>query len=104
MLDDELFEYLCPRRKEYYSHFRDFFLRRQKMRLSTPGWVLRVAVTDAGDWGTEHKGGEIVGYAAWERIGNDPAALKWKSENSGWGNSMFCSMLYILRFDLLNCY
>ena len=89
MLDDELFEYLCPARKEHYSDFRNFFLRRQKLRLSTPGWVLRVAVTDAGDWCAEDEGGRIVGYAAWERMGDDPDSLKWKSHNSGWDSSMF---------------
>ncbi|PGH06100.1 hypothetical protein AJ79_06634 [Helicocarpus griseus UAMH5409] len=88
MRDDEIWQYLCPARMEYYSHYRDSFLRRMKLRLSKPGWVTYVAVTDADDEGepiSSHGGGKIVGYAAWERDGNSPAARKWRGKNDTFG-------------------
>ncbi|KAA8650288.1 hypothetical protein EYZ11_001347 [Aspergillus tanneri] len=81
MLDDELFIFLCPLRKEFYSDYRSGFLRRLRTKLTSPGWVIIVAE----DTPTATSGEmSIVGYAAWERIresGGDPTS-PWKE--SGW--------------------
>ncbi|KLJ07947.1 hypothetical protein EMPG_16574 [Blastomyces silverae] len=96
MLEDEVHAYLAPNRLKYYSEYRANFLLRTKNRFSSPGWVLHVAVTDPEDEiGTEQgrahgqgsgRGGKVVGYCAWERIGDSPAARRWKEEKEtlGW--------------------
>ncbi|KAF7588124.1 hypothetical protein BBP40_006157 [Aspergillus hancockii] len=38
MLDDELFAFLCPRRREFYSDYRQSFLRRLRGKLTSPGF------------------------------------------------------------------
>ncbi|EGC44078.1 conserved hypothetical protein [Histoplasma capsulatum var. duboisii H88] len=56
LLDDELWAWLAPNRLKYYSEYRAGFLMRTKVRFSTPGWVLNVAVTDPEDEvGREHR-------------------------------------------------
>ncbi|PGH03169.1 hypothetical protein GX51_04204 [Blastomyces parvus] len=96
MLDDEVWAYLAPNRLKYYSEYRGNFLLRTKLRFSSPGWALLVAVTDPEDeGGTEQgqghgqgsgRGGKVVGYCAWHRIGDSPAARRWKEgkETLGW--------------------
>ncbi|OJD13514.1 hypothetical protein AJ78_06040 [Emergomyces pasteurianus Ep9510] len=37
MLDDELWAFLAPDRLKYYSEYRAGFVRRTKLRFSTPG-------------------------------------------------------------------
>ncbi|KKZ65728.1 hypothetical protein EMCG_08467 [[Emmonsia] crescens] len=96
MLDDEVWEYLAPNRLKNYSQYRAGFLRRIKERFSTPEWILYVAVTDPedeigglqvhGHRQRDGRGGKVVGYGAWERVGNYPAARRWKEkkETLGW--------------------
>ncbi|EDN05554.1 GNAT family acetyltransferase [Histoplasma capsulatum] len=96
LLDDELWAWLAPNRLKYYSEYRAGFLMRTKVRFSTPGWVLHVAVTDPEDEvGREHRRehgqgyeprGKVVGYCAWERVGDSPQARKWREdkETIGW--------------------
>lgn len=73
MFDDELFALICPKRHEYYSDYRDGFLRRVQDKLPLPGWVVVVAV-DAG---------QVAGYSVWERIGNTGSAKRWKEGKDG---------------------
>ncbi|ODH46738.1 hypothetical protein GX48_07194 [Paracoccidioides brasiliensis] len=87
MLDDEVWQYLSPRRMEYYDNYRASFVRRLKIRLLTPGYVTYVAVADPpndieGFTGqVQERGDKVVGYAAWVREGTSPAARKWRRNN-----------------------
>lgn len=60
------------------------------MRFYDPGWVLMVAVLDKDD-GNE---GEVVGYAAWERVGEGEDAQRWRKKigngNGGWVWRKWC--------------
>jgi hypothetical protein len=89
MLHDELFIHLCPHRHTYYADFRSAFLRRLRMRLHTPGYVMLVAVESGSE--SEHNGDlrdeRVRGYAVWSRRGDSPAATQWQNENgSSWWN------------------
>lgn len=75
--DDELFDWMNPRRVEFPDDFRYFFLRRHQMRFWSPDHVFYVAMTDEqdNDWSGKS---QIVGYAVWERRGDTEAAKSWK--------------------------
>jgi len=75
--NDELYEYTNPWREQYPDHFRDFFLRRHRLRYWSPGFVFQVVVTDAGDKG-HTPGGTIVGYSIWQRKGTSEEAKRWR--------------------------
>ncbi|KAB8263599.1 acyl-CoA N-acyltransferase [Aspergillus pseudonomiae] len=84
MLDDELFAFLCPRRREYYSDYRQSFLRRLRAKLTSPGWVVIVAVAERS---MDADSCPILGYCVWERIGDtaEESTKQWKeTSNSGW--------------------
>ena len=75
--NDELHEYINPKRGQYPSHYRDAFLRRHRLRYWSPEIVFYVAVTDPGD--KDHlPGGKVVGYSAWERKGTSEIAKSWR--------------------------
>ncbi|KAE8343065.1 hypothetical protein BDV24DRAFT_161883 [Aspergillus arachidicola] len=88
MLDDELFAFLCPRRREFYSDYRQSFLRRLRAKLKSPGWVVIVAVGNSGTRSVEADSWPILGYCVWERIGDtaEESTKRWKetSNNSWW--------------------
>lgn len=46
---DELYNFTFPYFREHQRDFRDYFLRRTRLRYWTPGYVFYVAETDAGD-------------------------------------------------------
>lgn len=73
MFDDELFDIICPKRHEYYSDYRDGFMRRLQVKLATPGWVVMVA----------ENSGLVVGYSVWERIGDTKSARRWMELKEG---------------------
>lgn len=73
-LNNALFDNLNPRRHEYFESFRYTRLRHARNAMLKPSMRLLVAETDCG---------EVVGYAMWERLGNDPIAQKVKAERDG---------------------
>lgn len=73
MFDDELFDVICPKRHEYYSDYREGFMRRLQVKLATPGWVVMVA----------ENSGLVVGYSVWERIGDTKSARRWMESKEG---------------------
>lgn len=77
MLDDELFAYLCPRRREFYADYRQSFMRRLRTKLLSPEWLVIVAVDASVPVAS------IVGYAVWEYIGEGAkdAAKRWKESD-----------------------
>ncbi|KAJ5550270.1 hypothetical protein N7461_004968 [Penicillium sp. DV-2018c] len=63
MLEDELFDYICPYRYEYHSDYRREILDRLRPRFVKPGFMIVVAVEDEGTTS------ELIrGYALWQRI------------------------------------
>ncbi|KAJ5583170.1 acyl-CoA N-acyltransferase [Penicillium sp. DV-2018c] len=65
MLEDELFDYICPYRYEYHSDYRREILDRLRPRFVKPGFMIVVAVEDEGTTS------ELIrGYALWQRIGS----------------------------------
>lgn len=91
MLDDELFAFLCPRRREFYSDYRQAFLRRLRTKLRTPGWVIIVAVANPATDTVDTESGPIVGYCVWERIGEtaEESTRQWKeTQHEGWWTSV----------------
>ena len=85
MLDDEVFRFVCPNVDKFYDHFRDSLLRRIKQKLCTPGWIVCVDVyLDLSDVEIREKA--IMGYAAWERIGDNEHAKKWQRFGGGFWN------------------
>ena len=91
MLDDELFAITCPKRHEFYADYRDSFFQRHRLKFLSPGYVFVVAVEEfenIPDFNGDRED-RIVGYAAWERTGEDPAAQQWKSPNEGWWNGQY---------------
>ncbi|KAH0610640.1 uncharacterized protein H6S33_012167 [Morchella sextelata] len=73
-LHNALFDNLNPRRHEYYESFRYTRLRHARNAMLKPSMRLLVAENDDG---------EVVGYAMWERLGNDAIAQKVKAERDG---------------------
>lgn len=73
-LHNALFDNLNPRRHEYYDSFRYTRLRHARNAMLKPSMRLLVAENDDG---------EVVGYAMWERLGNDAIAQKVKAERDG---------------------
>ncbi|KAE8153651.1 acyl-CoA N-acyltransferase [Aspergillus avenaceus] len=89
MLNDELFAFLCPRRKDYYSDYRRGFLRRLRTKLKAPGWVIVVAVVNSPAYPSTDSM-HIVGYSVWERIGESTEAGTGKQGEveQGWLNNI----------------
>ncbi|KAI1945161.1 hypothetical protein LOZ57_004459 [Ophidiomyces ophidiicola] len=98
MMDDDLMEVLCPRRKEYPEHFRKEFLRRIRGGSVQPGMVCFVAVTDPGDDKDGGNAGKIVGYCVWKRRGSGPDARKWQKENEGAMNKIYARYYSLLKW------
>lgn len=73
-LENALFDNLNPHRHQYFEQFRYTRLRHARNAMLKPSMRLLVAETDSG---------EVVGYAIWERLGNDPIAQKVKAERDG---------------------
>lgn len=73
-LNNALFDNLNPRRHEYFESFRYTRLRYARNAMLKPSIRLLVAETDTGD---------VVGYAMWERLGDDPIAQRVKAERDG---------------------
>ncbi|KAE8378643.1 acyl-CoA N-acyltransferase [Aspergillus bertholletiae] len=87
MLDDELFAFLCPRRREFYSDYRQSFLRRLRAKLTSPGWVVIVAVANSPTRPADTDSWPIIGYGVWERIGEtaEESTKQWKETSNGGG-------------------
>ncbi|KAI4157638.1 MAG: hypothetical protein LQ342_008122 [Letrouitia transgressa] len=65
---DELYCYLNPHKTSYPDHFRNYFLRRYKLRLVDPAFHFLVAELEPGDEGYVGEGGDgdnVVGFAIW---------------------------------------
>lgn len=98
MLRDEVFAIICPKRREYYSDYRDSFLRRLRLKLACPGWVIVVAVVDDASDSDEY----LVGYSVWERIGDSEPARRWKESKEGrWSGEHCNSFDEFWRSDLV---
>jgi len=78
--DDELFEWMNPRRREHPDHFRYYFLRRHQTRYWSPEQVFYVAVTDRQDVGWAGAS-QVVGYAIWQRRGESDMAKSWRMQD-----------------------
>ncbi|KAI9701185.1 MAG: hypothetical protein M1836_001854 [Candelina mexicana] len=80
-LDDNLYAWLCPKRKEYPEEWRRLFVRGTKQRYNAVGTYLFVAETDESDpeWNGQS---QIAGYAAWERKGKSQSARRWRNNDS----------------------
>ncbi|EAW13555.1 putative GNAT family acetyltransferase [Aspergillus clavatus NRRL 1] len=98
MLDDELFEYLCPRRRKFYAEYRQSFMRRLRTKLLSPEWLVIVAVdTSAPVADGPHSSMSITGYAVWERIGEGAkdTVRQWKeSDQAPWCDDPYISRLF----------
>lgn len=82
-IDDELYRWMCPRRKIFPSHFRTSFLSRYQIRFWSPRFIFHVAETDEGDkdWsGTP----QVIGYAIWSRRGESEIARGWRTSQDTW--------------------
>lgn len=77
--NDELFERINPRRREYPDHFRYYFLRRHQTLYWSPDHVFHVAVTDKQDEGWSGAS-QVIGYAVWKRRGESGAAKSWRTQ------------------------
>lgn len=90
--EDELTDFIVPYRRDYYTSYRNSFLRRMRARRLRPGWIYWVAETDEGDEpttmqkqkGEKELGGRVIGYAAWLREGQSPVARNWQKINEEW--------------------
>lgn len=89
MFDDELFAVICPKRHEYFSDYRDGFLRRLQVKLSSPGWVIMVA----------ENADLVVGYGVWERTGDSPSAKRWMDLKDGWKDRECTVLLLLTEFS-----
>lgn len=78
--NDELFEWMSPRRREYPDHFRYHFLRHHQTRYWSPEHVFYVAITDEEDedWSGAS---QVIGYAIWQRRGESDAAELWRRQD-----------------------
>lgn len=94
-LEDEVVAFVAPHRHQYYTSYRNGYVRRYHARRLKPGWIYWVAETDEGDEptvlqkrkGEKELGGRVVGYAAWTRVGKSPVARNWQKINEGWFTS-----------------
>lgn len=72
MLDDELFTWLCPRRREHLSDFRYAILRRTKARILGGGDAfVMVADEDDAEWDGRER---VLGHISMIDHGKDAAA------------------------------
>ena len=82
--DDNLFLFLRPHKFRYPTYLRSHFVRVLHKRLNAPGLVGRAVVSDDNDeWYDENTGSEILGYATWERRGNDFDRKFWGEDSIG---------------------
>ena len=103
LADDELFSWLHPRMAQYPGDYRRCTLRLLRMRAVSPEFHIFVCVRNADDdtvafsdvpdgWcaneknapGEQDIGGEIVGFAMWNRAGptGDLVVQSWQQPNS----------------------
>ncbi|KAI9721836.1 MAG: hypothetical protein M1812_002172 [Candelaria pacifica] len=80
-LDDNLYAWLCPKRKEYPEEWRKLFVRGTKQLYNAVGTYLFVVETDESDpeWNGQS---QIAGYAIWERKGKSQTAKRWRNNDS----------------------
>ena len=82
--DDNLFLFLRPHKFRYPTYLRSHFVRVLHKRLNAPGLVGRAIVSDDNDkWYDESVGGEVMGYALWERRGNAFDHKFWGEDSIG---------------------
>ena len=84
---DPLSKYLVTPMNKYWTSYRNGTVHFLLGLTSKPGSVVWVPETDAGDKlpsGDPGLGGEVVGFAAWSRIGKSPVARNWQRFNAGW--------------------
>ena len=92
--NDELFEWMCPHRTVYPTHFRAHFLLRYQARFWSSDFVFYVAETDKcdDDWSGA---AEVVGYAIWSRRGNSEVAKRRRQSRDGWRATIEVALLRI---------
>ncbi|KAL9579279.1 MAG: hypothetical protein Q9212_005202 [Teloschistes hypoglaucus] len=119
--DDELYRYTNPHIHHYQDSFRRYFLRRQRLRNNSPGYITFVALAEpfqttnkdaakerVGDaaQGGRSRGSceEVAGYAVWYRHGTTEAARSWHTQSWGeWFESILLqaedSYVSLFRLD-----
>ncbi|KAL8726130.1 MAG: hypothetical protein Q9181_006167 [Wetmoreana brouardii] len=100
-LTDELYQYTHPYAAENQISFRDFYLRRFKLRQVSPGYVVFVAIAESSDDREKYRPNEaadphdnmgslqgecsteeeVVGYAMWYRHGDSEEAKRWQTQS-----------------------
>jgi hypothetical protein len=93
LIDDAFYNVLYPRRREFYDDYlHSWELKLQKGILSD---IVYLAVeTDITDESTGRSKKEIVGWAAWERMGTSAEAERIRAEGQGVLKRMFSAMLW----------
>ncbi|KAL8707719.1 MAG: hypothetical protein Q9220_007299 [cf. Caloplaca sp. 1 TL-2023] len=105
--DDELYGFTNPYLAEYPMSFRDYFLRKIRLRNVLPDHTFWVAVLDERDEMTQAAGDQshgsgsssqdvvapdgevVVGYADWSRYGDSDAAKQWQVQSwTDWFESL----------------
>lgn len=74
---EETLSWVHRYKAEYPEDFRQFFLRKLKLRYWAIGCYIHVAVLNKGDKNYLYEG-QVVGYAVWERQGESDMARKWR--------------------------
>lgn len=77
---DELFAWLWPKQDQYPDDIRRYQLIRLRTRLVSKGQHGFVMVTEESDADWTGKT-EVVGYAFFERSGDDDAARTWQGDS-----------------------
>lgn len=94
---DELYQYRYPYAGQQQSSFREFFLRRLKLRNVLPGYIIWVAIANesqdlkdgvpdqalGSETGrtSEDPGETVIGYAVWCRHGQSAEARSWQTQS-----------------------
>ncbi|KAL8647908.1 MAG: hypothetical protein Q9226_006233 [Calogaya cf. arnoldii] len=116
---DELYRYTNPYAGQEPSSFRDFLLRRLKLRNVLPGYIIWVAVTDdvedlkegapnrelGSETGRRGKRPreQVIGYAVWYRHGKSAEAGRWQMQS--WAECKIGTFAGIpLSTSSLTCY
>lgn len=84
--NDPLFRYVFRDISRCWASYRANFVRLIHTRAITPGSVIWVVESDAGDAeptddSLQTDGGDVLGWAAWSRRGHSPVARNWQRVN-----------------------
>lgn len=112
--NDELYRYTNPYINQHQDSFRRYFLRRQRLRNNSPGYITFVALVDSNKttdedaakervghagqadrrYGTTEE--EVAGYAVWYRHGVTETAKSWHQQSWGECTGAPCSSQTLL--------